>query len=67
MQEDYNARRNEMADYESFFPSNHMVAEVIKYFPNIFVSGIVGEVKCLWAQNCPKFSFYFNMNSCYIC
>lgn len=67
MQEDYNARCNEMTDYESFFPSNHMVAEIIKYFPNIYVSGIVGEVKCLWAQNFPKFSFYFNMNSCYIC
>lgn len=47
MQEDYSARFREIAVYKSPSPTNQMFAGIIKVFPNVFVSGIVGEIEHL--------------------
>lgn len=47
VQEDYGARFREIAVYKSPSLTNRMFAGIIKVFPNVFVSGIVGEVEHL--------------------
>lgn len=47
MQEDYSPRCSEITANESPSLTNHTLAGIVKDFPNVFVSGIVGEVEHL--------------------
>lgn len=63
VQEDYGAGFREIAVCKSPALTNHTFAGIIKVFPNVFVSGIVGEVEHLWAQKFVQGSHFISIRT----